>query len=66
MPYSQAVAFHRALAGQLAPLTLVGYPREPHGVGERAHQVDLQRRVVAWFDRYVRGASRASAGELVR
>ena len=53
VPWSQAVSFHRALVGQDAPVELVGYPREPHSVGERAHQVDLQRRVVQWFDRYV-------------
>ncbi|WP_134765020.1 prolyl oligopeptidase family serine peptidase [Nocardioides sp. 1609] len=55
VPYSQAVALHRALVDQPAPLALVGYPREPHAVQERAHQVDLQRRVVEWFDRHVRG-----------
>ena len=54
VPHSQAAAFHRALAGQSAPVALVTYPREPHGVRERAHQVDLQRRVVEWFDRHVR------------
>lgn len=58
VPASQAVAFHRALeradpAGAV-PLSLVLYPREPHGVRERRHQVDLQGRVLAWFDRFLR------------
>ena len=58
VPASQAVAFHRALeradpAGAV-PLSFVRYPREPHGVRERAHQVDLQERVLAWFDRFLR------------
>jgi dipeptidyl aminopeptidase/acylaminoacyl peptidase len=54
VPHSQAEAFRRALAGQDAPVELVTYPREPHGVRERGHQVDLQRRVLTWFDRHVR------------
>jgi dipeptidyl aminopeptidase/acylaminoacyl peptidase len=54
VPVTQATAFRRALAGQDAPLELVTYPREPHVVGEHAHQVDLQRRVLEWFDRYLR------------
>ncbi len=54
VPLSQATAFHRALTGQEAPLQLVSYPREPHGIREYRHQVDLQRRVLDWFERYVR------------
>jgi dipeptidyl aminopeptidase/acylaminoacyl peptidase len=53
VPHSQAVAFHRALAGQEAPLAMVTYPREPHVVREQRHQVDVQRRVVEWFDRFL-------------
>jgi len=30
---------------------MVTYPREPHPLGERAHQVDLLKRVLEWFDR---------------
>lgn len=54
VPLSQATAFHRALRGQDAPVQMVTYPREPHGIRERRHQVDLQHRVVDWFDSYVR------------
>lgn len=54
VPLSQATAFHRALAEQDAPLALVTYPREPHGLRERRHQVDAQQRVLEWFDRYLR------------
>ncbi|CAN5280359.1 S9 family peptidase [soil metagenome] len=54
VPLSQATAFHRALAGQDAPLDLVVYPREPHGLKEWQHQVDAQRRVLEWFERYLR------------
>jgi dipeptidyl aminopeptidase/acylaminoacyl peptidase len=57
VPFTQATAFHRAIAGQAAPVQMVSYPREPHGIRERRHQVDLQHRVVEWFERYVRTAA---------
>ena len=53
VPVTQAFAFHRALAGQDAPLVMVTYPREPHGIRERRHQEDVQERVLAWFRRFV-------------
>lgn len=52
VPWSQAVGYERALRGRV-PVELVGYPREPHGIRERAHQKDILRRVRAWFDRYL-------------
>jgi dipeptidyl aminopeptidase/acylaminoacyl peptidase len=54
VPYTQASALHRALAGQPTPVELVSYPREPHGIRERNHQIDIQQRVLEWFNRYVR------------
>jgi dipeptidyl aminopeptidase/acylaminoacyl peptidase len=54
VPLSQAIAFHRALRERDVPCQLVVYPREPHGIGERAHQVDLLKRVRAWYDRWLR------------
>lgn len=33
----------------------VTYPREPHGILERAHQIDYASRALAWFDKYVVG-----------
>jgi dipeptidyl aminopeptidase/acylaminoacyl peptidase len=33
---------------------LVLYPREPHGLRERAHQLDYMRRVLDWMDRYLK------------
>ena len=32
---------------------LVMYPREPHGFGEAKHRVDVQTRMLDWFDRYL-------------
>jgi dipeptidyl aminopeptidase/acylaminoacyl peptidase len=54
VPVTQAIAFRRAMADQDSPLELVTYPREPHGIRERRHQIDVQERVVAWYDRFLR------------
>jgi dipeptidyl aminopeptidase/acylaminoacyl peptidase len=40
------------LAG--VPVELVLYPREPHGLLERAHQLDYMYRVLDWFERYLK------------
>jgi dipeptidyl aminopeptidase/acylaminoacyl peptidase len=53
VPLSQAIGFHRALRRHNVPTELVVYPREPHGIGERAHQIDLLGRVRAWYDRWL-------------
>ncbi len=53
VPVSQAVSFHRAVRDQEAPVQLVTYPREPHGIRERRHQEDVMRRVREWFDRWL-------------
>ena len=38
------------------PVRFVRYPREKHGIEERAHQVDLMQRIVDWFDQYLKGS----------
>ncbi len=35
------------------PTQLVFYPREPHGLRERAHQLDFIERTIGWFDEYL-------------
>lgn len=54
VPLSQATGFHRALRRQGVPVEFVVYPREPHGVAERAHQLDILKRVRSWCDRWLR------------
>ena len=53
VPLGQAVGFHRALREYQVATELVVYPREPHGVRERAHQVDVLKRVRAWYGRWL-------------
>jgi dipeptidyl aminopeptidase/acylaminoacyl peptidase len=55
VPLSQATGFHRALRRQRVPVEFVVYPREPHGVAERAHQLDILKRVRRWYDRWLKG-----------
>ena len=55
VPLSQATGFHRALRKQGVPVEFVVYPREPHGVAERAHQIDILKRVRRWYDRWLKG-----------
>ena len=32
---------------------MVFYPREGHGLNERAHQLDFIDRTLGWFDQYL-------------
>ncbi|CAA9562505.1 MAG: hypothetical protein AVDCRST_MAG88-1615 [uncultured Thermomicrobiales bacterium] len=53
VPVGQARYFARGLRRYGVPHELVVYPREPHGLRERAHQLDALRRTRAWFDRWL-------------
>ena len=53
VPVSQAHFFARALREYGVPCELVVYPREPHGIRERNHQLDLLRRVRAWVAQWL-------------
>ena len=54
VPLAQAVGLHRALLERDVHVQFVVYPREGHLIAERAHQIDLLRRTLAWFDRWLR------------
>jgi dipeptidyl aminopeptidase/acylaminoacyl peptidase len=53
-PLGQGQEFYSALLERGCTAELVVYPREGHGLQERAHRLDAWRRTVAWFDRYLR------------
>ncbi|MFF0390375.1 S9 family peptidase [Kitasatospora sp. NPDC004615] len=53
VPLSQAIHFHRALRHFGVEHEFVVYPREGHGLTERAHQLDALRRIRAWFARWL-------------
>ncbi len=52
---AQGREFYRALKTLGVPTQFVLYPREPHGFTERAHQLDVIKRVMGWFEKYVKG-----------
>jgi dipeptidyl aminopeptidase/acylaminoacyl peptidase len=59
---AQGMEFFRALKIRGVPVRFVRYPREKHGISERAHQIDLMNRIVDWLARYLPpGASPADA-----
>ena len=49
VPVEQAYAFFRALKDRGVETELVVYPREAHGIKERAHRLDKTRRSVQWL-----------------
>lgn len=58
VPPTQMIELHAALKLKGVPTELVLYPREPHGLLERQHQLDYMRRIVEAFNKYVRPGSR--------
>lgn len=52
-PPEQSIEFHVALKHFGVPTELVLYPREPHGFQERAHQLDLLKRMSRWIVIYL-------------
>lgn len=54
VPVGQAYEFYRGLKDVGVETELVVYPREGHNIQEYAHQLDIQKRVVAWFDKYLK------------
>ncbi|MBP2328440.1 dipeptidyl aminopeptidase/acylaminoacyl peptidase [Kibdelosporangium banguiense] len=60
VPLSQSEYFHRALRKFGVEHEFVVYPRENHRFRERNHQVDLLRRIRAWFDRWLVASTHSS------
>jgi dipeptidyl aminopeptidase/acylaminoacyl peptidase len=57
VPVSQGWEFYNGLKMLGVAAEMVIYPREPHApFKERAHQVDLLTRVLAWYDKYLKSA----------
>ena len=54
VPTGQAYELYRGLKHMKVPTRLIIYPREPHGLRERAHQLDFCRRALAWYEKYLK------------
>ena len=52
----QMIQLHQLLRLHGVPTELVLYPREPHGLLERQHQIDYMERILDAFDHWVRPA----------
>ena len=50
---AQSMEYFRALKVLGVPVRFVRYPREDHGIHERAHQIDLMERVLEWYNRWL-------------
>jgi len=55
-PIGQSLELYRGLKRYGVVTDLVLYPREPHGFQEAKHRVDVQKRMVAWLEKYVKGS----------
>ena len=53
VPVGQAYEFYNGLKDVGVETELVVYPRERHNLQERGHQLDAQRRMLAWFDKHL-------------
>jgi dipeptidyl aminopeptidase/acylaminoacyl peptidase len=54
VPTPQGYEFWHALKTLGVPTTLVIYENEGHAINDPKHQLDRDRRVVEWFDKYLR------------
>lgn len=53
VPVTQGLGFYRGLRLLGKEAAMVIYPREPHRIAEYEHQLDIQRRVLAWYDAHL-------------
>ena len=54
----QMMELYQALKLKGVQADMVQYPREPHGLLERQHQLDYMRRIIENFNRYVKPGTR--------
>ena len=54
VPISQGYELYNALKRQGCPVQMVAYPRAPHVPQEPKQLLDITKRNVEWFDRYLR------------
>jgi dipeptidyl aminopeptidase/acylaminoacyl peptidase len=53
-PVAQSKALYRALKRVGVQTQLITYPGEPHLPRQEPHQVDIMKRMLDWFDRYLK------------
>ncbi|MCZ6600671.1 MAG: S9 family peptidase [Acidobacteria bacterium] len=53
VPLGQGKELYTALRLKGTPVEFVTYPRELHGLRERAHQLDYMNRALGWYERWL-------------
>jgi dipeptidyl aminopeptidase/acylaminoacyl peptidase len=53
-PIGQSQQFYRGLKRYGITSDFVLYPREGHGIREEKHMLDMYRRILGWFDQYLK------------
>lgn len=54
VPVGQAHEFYTGLKDSGVEAELVIYPREGHSIQEYSHRIDLQKRMLTWFDKHLK------------
>ena len=54
VPVGQAYEFYNGLKDAGVETEMVVYPRERHNIQELTHQLDVQQRILAWFDKHLK------------
>ena len=54
VPVGQAYEFYTGLKDAGVEAELVVYPREHHSIQEYSHRIDMQKRVLSWFDKHLK------------
>jgi dipeptidyl aminopeptidase/acylaminoacyl peptidase len=54
VPLGQAQEFYTGLRDAGVEAELVVYPRERHSIQEYSHRIDVQKRMLAWFDKHLK------------
>jgi len=50
----QSQQFYRGLKRYGVTSDFVLYPREGHGIREEKHMLDMYKRILGWFDQYLK------------
>ena len=61
----QSMQLYSALKLTGTPAKLIMYPREPHGILERAHRIHYIENLIEWFNTYVKDAENQDQAEKV-
>lgn len=62
-PLGQGRELYNALKSQGVPVEMVIYPRQRHGIAEPRLWLDVRRRVIAWFERWLLNGGEVALAE---